>query len=168
MDQLRWHNYSGESADEIFQLVGSCRPDSLVVAFEMALGRKAADVGIAALSQPERDVLAIEALEREVNNGGYGQFFLNSSNMYADQVVDALRRIACPATAAVTERAIAALGLRRPPTAETVAAAMEHDDEKRDALLEECDQAYLASRENIAQQLLAYLLRQRDAVRFTS
>ena len=29
-------------------------------------------------SKEERYVLAIEALEREVNNGGYGQFFINS------------------------------------------------------------------------------------------
>ena len=45
MDQLHWHVCSGESADDLFQLIGTCRADSLVVACEMALGMKAANKG---------------------------------------------------------------------------------------------------------------------------
>src|SRR5512146_179365 len=104
MPQLPWHEYAGESAVQLFDLAGARRADSLVVAFETALDQKAATFGFAALSQPERDVLAVEALEREVNNGGYGQFFRNSSNAYAAEVVDALLRIGCPHVAAITAR----------------------------------------------------------------
>jgi len=56
--------------------------------------------------------------------------------------------------------------MTRPPSAKVVAAAMERQDERRDAVLEECDQEYYASGENIAQRLLEYLLRQRHAVHF--
>jgi hypothetical protein len=91
MTQLPCHNYSGQSADELFGLAGSCRADSLVVAFETALDEKATNQGFAALSEPERDVLAVEALEREVNNAGSGQLVLNSSNVHVSQVVPGCR-----------------------------------------------------------------------------
>lgn len=159
MPQLPWHDYAGESATALFALVGKRRADSLVVAFEAALGRKAAMVGPAKLSVPELDVLAIEALEREVNNGGYAQFFTNSSNEYAGRIVEALRRIGCETTASVTERAIALLAPGTDMTPETLGTAMEREDADRDAGLEDCDQAYQASGEDIAGALLEYLVR---------
>ena len=168
MAKLPWHNYSGESAGELFDLAGSCRTDSLVLAFEAALDEKAMSHGLASLSEAERDVLAVEALEREVNNGGYRQFFLNSSSVHAGQVLHALRRIDCPVTASITKRAIAALptGISLKP--EALTAIMEQDDPDRDAALDECDQKYYGSGENIAQRLLEYLLRHREHVRFPS
>jgi hypothetical protein len=35
--------------------------------------------GFTALSQAEQTIYCLDALEREVNNGGFSQFFLNSS-----------------------------------------------------------------------------------------
>jgi hypothetical protein len=164
MTQLPWHNYAGESTDDLLALSTTHRADSLVVAFETALGQKAASLGTSALSQPELDVLAIEALEREVNNGGYGQFFLNSSNEFAATVVDALQRIGCPATASITQRALDALP-RGALTPESLSAAMEQDDPSRDNRLEECDQAYSSAREDIATALLRYLIDQRESIK---
>ena len=168
MSELPWHEYAGESSDELFDLAASCRADSLVVAFETALDEKALSLGLAALSDPEREVLAIEALEREVNNGGYRQFFLNSSNAHAGRVADALRRIGCAVTASITERAIAALPTGMVLTPEELTATMAQQDQARDAVLDECDQAYYASGEDIAQRLLEYLVAQREAVRFAA
>jgi hypothetical protein len=159
-----WHNYSGESAAALFALTGTHRADSLVVAFETALGQKAAKRGMAHLSQPELDVLAVEALEREVNNGGYGQFFSNSSNEYARLVVDALKRIGCFVTASITERAIAALPKGTPLSAEILEAVMKDADDERDDELQRCDEAYYASGEHIANNLLEYLLTNRDMI----
>src|SRR5690242_18047206 len=110
MPDRPWFEYDGQSSDELFALADSHRIDSLVCAFENAIGRKARYRGAASLSQAERDCLAIEELEREVNNGGYSQFFVNSSNAHAADVVAALRRAGCPVTADITARAIAALG----------------------------------------------------------
>jgi hypothetical protein len=81
----------------------------LVVAFEQAFDQRAARVGENALTEEERIILAIEALEREVNNGGYSQFFLNSSREYAPVMVRALERIGCLKTAKITQKALDAL-----------------------------------------------------------
>jgi hypothetical protein len=164
MMERPWHNYAGESADALFALASTHRADSLVVAFETALGQKVASLGDAALTQPERDVLAIEGLEREVNNGGYKQFFLNSSNEYAGLVVDALRRIGCETIAAITARAIAALPEGVSLTPQSLSAEVERDDPERDERLGQCDAAYYDAREDIATALLQYLLSRRDEI----
>jgi hypothetical protein len=164
MTQLPWHDYAGESADELFTLAETHRADSIVVAFETALGQKQAKDGAPALSLPERDVLAIEALEREVNNGGYGQFFLNASE-YAGDVVHALKRIGCSTTASISERAIAALSKEPIRAPRSLEAAMEAVDDERDAELQRCDEAYFSSGEDIATGLLRYLLANRASIR---
>jgi hypothetical protein len=107
MSNLKWlDGYSGQTVAELLSLEGECRIDSLVLAFEQAVDQKGQREGTEALSAEERMVLAIEALEREVNNGGYHQFFVNSSREFVGIIVRALVRINCPKTAEITQRAI--------------------------------------------------------------
>jgi len=54
--------------------------------------------------------LLSEALEREVNNGGYSQFFTDSSGEFAPVMVDCLKRIDCPIVAGITAEALKAIG----------------------------------------------------------
>src|SRR2546421_12023246 len=84
MSELQWlDGYSGQTVQQLIALERDYRIDSLVLAFEQAMDQKAARVGYENLTDAERTILAVEALEREVNNGGYGQFFVNSSREYA-------------------------------------------------------------------------------------
>src|SRR5579862_9885762 len=107
MTDLQWlDGYSGQTVDQLLALEGKYRIDSLVLAFEQAMDQKAAEVGEESLTEEEGIILAIEALEREVNNGGYGQFFVNSSRAYAPVIVPALGRIGCPRTADITQKAL--------------------------------------------------------------
>ena len=156
--------YDGQTLDELLALESAYRIDSLVLAVEDALGRKADEAGEAALSDPELRVLAVEALEREVNNGGYSQFFLNSSHRFAARIVADLEAIGCPATAAITKDAIAALGLAD-LTAEAVEARMESEDEALEERLDACDQAYYAAGEDIAGRLFDHIRAKRDEIR---
>ena len=112
MPDLKWlDGYSGQSVDELIALEGEYRIDALVVAFDQALDQKAAANGDDSLSAEERVIVAIVALESEVNNGGYLQFFQNSSREFAPIIVQALERIGCARTAAITRKAIDALHL---------------------------------------------------------
>jgi hypothetical protein len=45
--------------------------DSIVSAFEEAVQIRARLAGLSSLNEVELTILAVEALEREVNNGGY-------------------------------------------------------------------------------------------------
>ena len=157
-------NYSGQSTEELMDLEGEFRTDSLVIAFEAGLMQKADRIGMEALSREERVVLAVEALEREVNNGGYRQFFLNSTNEYAPFVVDALNRAECTLVAELTREAIDSLGIPGEPTADKVEQAMEQDDADRDGKLDLCDERYYDEAGDLAGPLLAFIKANRDKI----
>jgi hypothetical protein len=158
-------SYSGQTTAELVNLEGKYRVASLVLAFEQALDQKSAQHGAASLSSVERMILAIEALEREVNNGGYDQFLRNSSVEYAPIVVDSLNTIGCPNTAQITVEAIAALGLSSTLTGEEIEKVMATDDDERDEKLNDCDSRYYATGENIALALFTYIKSHSDEVK---
>src|SRR5687767_8536835 len=45
------------------------------------------------LSEEEKVIVYVEELEREVNNGGFSQFFYNLSGNYVEEVVQSLQKI---------------------------------------------------------------------------
>ena len=153
--------YKGQTTDELLALEGAFRTDSLVAAFEQAIQQKPADQP---LSKEERYVLAIEALEREVNNGGYGQFFINSSHDYLDVIVEALEAVRCPKVAALTRRAIEALAIDGTVTGEKAEAVVLRDDAAVRNALAACDDGYYADAEPIADLLFAWIKENRSAV----
>jgi hypothetical protein len=59
------------------------------------------------LTEEEKVIVYIEELEREVNNGGFSQFFFNSSGDYADEVIQSLRIIGSTRFLSLMESAIA-------------------------------------------------------------
>jgi len=148
--------YSGQSVDQLIALEGKYRIDSLVFAFEQAVGQKAASEGNNRITDEERIVLAVEALEREVNNVGYDQFFRNSSKEFAPFIVDALKRIGCEQTAKVTHMAVEALALAD-LTARAIDVAMSTEDQALHMKLSRFDDAYGKTGEAIAARLFAFI-----------
>ena len=163
MADAKWFDaYGGETTERLLELADEYRIDSLVVAFEEALQQKAAS---GTTSREERYVLAVEALEREVNNGGYGQFFLNSSREFIDVVEEALVAIGCPQCAAITHDAIAALGVRGEVTGEKAEVVALANDRKTVESFERCDERYHDNDEPIADRLFAWIDKHRTFVR---
>jgi hypothetical protein len=156
--------YSGQSADQLLSLEGKYRTDSLVLAFEQAISQKAEREGMQSLTDEERIVLAVEALEREVNDGGYDQFFANSSREFAPTIVDSLRRIGCKKTANITQKAIKAIGVSG-LTGEALDTVMGSDDEQRLAKLKGCDDAYYKNAEQIAERLFTFIKANKAGIR---
>jgi hypothetical protein len=157
--------WSGETTEELLALAGRYRTDSIVLAFEQALGKKQLSGEL--LSLEERYVCAIEALEREVNNGGYDQFFFNS-NEYVDVIEAALESIGCPHTARITRDAIAHLEIEGDLTPENVSRAVEacEDEEERASRLSACDQRYFEGvEEPISDRLFSWIERNRERIR---
>jgi hypothetical protein len=157
MPDLQWLDaYRGESVDELIGLEGRYHTASLVLAFEQAMDQKSARVGENKLTVEERIILAVESLEREVNNGGYGQFFANLSREYAPIIVDALRRIGCPKTAEITQKAVRIVE-KTPITEEEIENGSWEENEDRQNLLGDCDSHYFERPENIEESLFAFI-----------
>jgi hypothetical protein len=153
-------SYEGQTIQQLIALKESHRIDSLVLAVEQALG----DKPMTELSEPERVVLAIEAMEREVNNGGYHQFFINSSREYTGFLVRALELIDCPKTAAISADAIAVLQLPAVPDADAIERAALGLSEDGVDKLGECDSRYFETGESIEESLFAYIERNQDEI----
>jgi hypothetical protein len=165
MPDLQWlDGYGGQTVDELIALEGKYRTDSLVLAFEQAMDQKAARVGENKLTPEECIILAIEALEREVNNGWYGQFFVNSSREYGSIIVEALRRIGCPKTAEITHQALRIVQ-GAPMTEEEIENGTWEDNEARQEALDECDSCYFQRQENIQENLFAFIKAKRARIK---
>jgi hypothetical protein len=80
----RFVGYSGETAKDLFSYPVRGQHEALVAGFREGIQEKALQKGERALTKEERVVLTVAALEEEeVNNGGFDQFFRNSSRRFA-------------------------------------------------------------------------------------
>jgi hypothetical protein len=107
---------------------------------------------------PQKVFSAIWAVESEVNNGGFKQYFFNDSRESAPFVVEALEAIGAPRTAAICKRAIAAAfpgGL--PQQAETVRSAAASFSDEILKNLEPLDQEFFAYPHNLTDRLFVYV-----------
>ena len=100
-------------------------------------------------------VLSVTGLSREVNNGGYNQFFRNSSRGFAPAIVHDLVRIGCPEIADITQQALDALDLPKLSVAE-IEAAMARESVQRDRALKRCDIAFY-EQGKLSERLFAYV-----------
>jgi hypothetical protein len=109
-------------------------------------------------SIPQKVFSAIWALESEVNNGGFSQYFLNSSNESAGFVVEALNTIDAPQTADICGRAIeVAFPEGLPRTVEEIhAQAADFSDEIRENL-EPLDQEFFSYPHDLTDLLFAFV-----------
>jgi uncharacterized protein DUF4375 len=148
--------YSGESTDELLSYPATGQHDSLVCAFEEGIQRKASRTGERTLTQEERIVLAVRALDREVNNNGYHQFFCNSSRKFAPRIVRSLARIGCRRAAKITQRAIDALRAS-PLSVAGIEAVMRKTNEERDQELDRCDQLFYKTPQGLSKGLYAFI-----------
>jgi hypothetical protein len=109
-------------------------------------------------SLPQKVFSAIWAVESEVNNGGFSQYFFNSSAESASFVVEALETIGAPKTASICKRAIgAAFPAGLPQTPEAIrSVAADFSDEILERL-EPLDQEFFAYPHSLTDLLFAYV-----------
>lgn len=162
LEKKAWlDGYSGQSTAALLDLASKYRPDSVVVAFDQALQQKSVK---AKLSPEERVVVVVEALESEVNNGGFLQFFQNTSAEYALEAPESLEQIKCPQCARLAKQALALLTLPASPTADDIQTAAEQTDEDRDEKLDHLDQEYYRTVGDLSLPLLAYIREHQDTI----
>lgn len=146
--------YDGQSVDELIQLQKTHRIDSIVLAFEAALdSRKEKGDN---LSEVELTILAVEAFEREVNNGGFSQFFYNSSVEYAPIIVNCLNNIGCNGLAGLAQKSIDIVNVESLDP-EVIEERMDPDDDELEEALGELDGIFYDSEETPAYALFEYI-----------
>lgn len=164
MSTIFLDEYEGQTLAELLGMARTHRIDSLVLAMEQAFEAKVTANGLDSLSEPERTILAAEGLEREVNNGGFHQFFESSSQVYTAEIADDLERIGCPQNALLARKAVGCLGIIGVVNEETIDAALEAGDERLENQLDELQMAYYQLAEPIAEVLFKFTITNRSAI----
>jgi hypothetical protein len=122
-----------------------------------------------ALSSPERVFRAVWELEAEVNNGGFHQYFLNSSGSLVPDAADALRAIGAATMSEIVEQAVEAIGhdiswpdddARKASLAALAPGAV--------AKLGKFDQAFFAYPDNLTALLYKYVSEHREEIKVPS
>jgi uncharacterized protein DUF4375 len=161
---LPWlDGYTGQTTTDLLALEGRYRTDSIVAAFDQGIAKKAARIGIDRLTSAERTVLAVEAVEREVNSDGYLGLF-SWTPEHVPLVVSSLQAIGRGDVADLTRRAIDALGIDGPITEDAVTSAVEDEDDDRDDRLDAIDTEYYAFEGDLADPLLIFIKANRDLI----
>ena len=111
-----------------------------------------------AQSKPQKVFSAIGAVESEVNNGGFLQYFLNSSKETTTYVAEALETIGEPNTAAICRQAIdVAFPSGLPEDPEEIGAAAESFSDEVEDKLNELDTKFYGYPHNLTDLLFAYV-----------
>ncbi len=58
------------------------------------------------LTEPQKQFYYNQCIEREINNGGFNQYFINSSGDFAHQTIQSLTAIGATTTADILQKAI--------------------------------------------------------------
>ena len=102
------------------------------------------------LNEIETNIMILNDLEGEVNNGGFDQFFLNTGGKYNDSLIKALTAVNAPETAAICAKAldIISRGLL--------------EDQESDLLDKECDTPFYERSENLTSLIAEYARKNKD------
>ena len=155
------NQFDGQTVDELIQLQKTHRIDSIVLAFEAALDSRK-DKG-EELSEVELEILAIEAFEREINNGGFSQFFYNSSVEYTPIIVKCLNNIGCNKLAALAKKSIDILNLESLDP-DSIEQRMDSDDDELEDALSQLDDIFYDTEEAVAYALFEYIKSSRSNI----
>jgi hypothetical protein len=98
------------------------------------------------LTEPQKKFYLNQKLEREVNNGGFDQYFHNSSGAFAHQTVESLTAIGADLTVGILIHAIMCFPGGKVP----------EDDEARRELLQKMSQDKLDVLEQLDQSFFVY------------
>lgn len=114
--------------------------------------------GVADLTEAELTVFCIDGLERDVNNGGFSQWFFNSAGDQARETVDALERVGASHTAGLVRRSLEPFGPDGPSRDwEARRDQLEEIGEGADTLWDELTDAFCAYTEDLTSLLRGYV-----------
>ena len=119
------------------------------------------------LSPEERVFLHVWELEAEVNNGGFDQYFINSSGNHAAEVVESLEAIGAVQAAAIAKQAISvAFGNSPPPKDEEARdSVMRALPEEKLEQLSACDNEFYLYPDNLTELLFSFVVANKGAIR---
>ena len=138
--------------------------NNFIVALDMQTAQKCQyGDDMNALSAPERVFYITQTLEQEVNNGGFDQFFINSSGNFANELVAAFTEIGAHRTAAICKKALDALGGTVPVNREEREKMLDETiTDEVTKIISECDDAFYDYEDDLNALNYAYIMKHKE------
>lgn len=115
------------------------------------------------LNEYEKVFFVTQTLEQEVNNGGFSQFFFNSSGDFSNELIDAFTKIGAFKTAEICKKALAAFHGKVPTDRmERQNLLDDLDSDEFYDVLEKCDEEFFKYEENLEELNIAYIMKYRE------
>lgn len=115
------------------------------------------------LSLQEQVFFITQRLEAEVNNGGFSQFFYNSSGNFANELFDSFVTIGAEKTAQICKKAVEIFGCKIPTDrAERDAFLDQMLTDNINAVLHECDNMFYECLDNIEELNYQYIIKNKE------
>jgi hypothetical protein len=145
-----------KNLDEIFQLEDET--DIVIEIGQLLWNKSKNDKDFESLNGIEKNVLFIEMLEGQINNGGFDQYFFNSSGEYAHETLSALKEINAPKMTELLNQAIKAFPtLPIPKDTEKRRGNMDDIPEKIHEIWDKLDDEFYKYPENLAGLVIEYV-----------
>jgi len=115
------------------------------------------------LNSCQKTFLFIENLEREINNGGFNQFYFNSSRDFSQETLDALLEIKAQKTAKIVKKANSEFknGIVPKDRIERLN-ELELIEEKAEETWNKCDSDFYKYVDNIAELLIDFVIKNKS------
>ncbi|AUC17135.1 hypothetical protein BTO06_15800 [Tenacibaculum sp. SZ-18] len=112
------------------------------------------------LNESQKVLLIVENLEREINNGGFHQFYWNSSGEYANETIDALIKIGANETAEIVKKANSEFKNEIVPKDRAERHnELELIEEKAKENWNKCDSEFYEYQDNLIELLIAFVIK---------
>jgi hypothetical protein len=115
------------------------------------------------LTEPQKVFYYIQCLERELNDGGFEQFYSNSSGDFAHEIIDALKAIGANKTADIVQKANDQFpGKIVPKDRDKRQLILEEIVDKTSEIWEELDQKFYEYQDNLNSLNMDYIKKHKD------
>ena len=138
--------------------------NEFLIALDVWLGSKCTyGEAMERLSDAEKTFYLVFQLEAEVNNGGFSQFFFNTSGNFANETADALRAIGADKTAEIYLRAIGVFGGEVPKNRRERQDMLEKaKTDEVNKILSECDREFCAYPDNLTELCYKFVFENKE------
>ena len=157
--------FETKSIDEIWKIE---EKENFVVEMDKYIAEKC-EYGdsMETLNAEQRILYITQALEMEVNNGGFAQFFFNSDGCLGNEIVSSFEKIGAMKTAEICKKAISIYGDKVPNDREEREEILTPDDEKEEerieAILNECDDAFFEYEEDLVELNYQFIINHKES-----
>ena len=140
------------------------RQDLIVMKIDTYLNSKS-EYGdnIEKLNPFQRTFLFVENLEREINNGGFNQFYFNSNGNFSQETVNALLEIRAEKTAEIVKKANSEFKSGTVPKDRTERQnELELIEGKAEKNWNKCDSEFYEYQDNLTELLIAFVIKNKS------